>query len=464
MARCHALVFRKLYAALANSLVAINLSFASVCSYGYLDAISSRILVGRILPTLRPSRTQTRRPRKSNCLPACPSGGYASCGLDSNRLSLIRRLVLTASNDSEDRRKRGEHMTKLRILSGAGALIGVLSIFNAWAQGGQTGSAPMARSIGGDSARMQAESDQRKKSTPAAVVAASEPVVTIHGLCQDQSIQADTAANSCTTIVTREAFEKLLDSMNVTGKTLTPETRRNLAETYAQYLALERPATKAGLETTQRFADIMRWWRLRTLADLYRGSLQEQFKSPSRDEVHAYYVEHLSSYQRIKASRILIPRTMGDTNEAQRSDKKALEIANIARERAAKGKDPELLQKDAYSALGIASPPITDLGAHPRSSFPTEETDELFSLEPGQVSKVEAEGASYVIYKIASKETLSEDSVIDEISRQIAQNKYDETIRSARESAKPEFNQTYFGPPGPASPAVHSSPLGSPHP
>jgi hypothetical protein len=310
---------------------------------------------------------------------------------------------------------------------------------------------------------MQAESNQGKKPM-AAAVAASEPVVTIHGICHDQSIQPDTAANSCTTIVTREAFEKLLDSMNVTGKTLTPETRRNLAETYAQYLALERPATKAGLETTQRFADIMRWWRLRTLADLYRGSLQEQFKNPSRDEVHAYYVEHLSSYQRIKASRVLIPRSMGNTVEAEGSDKKAREMADSARERVAKGDDPELVQRDAYSALGIASPPITDLGTHPRSSFPTEETDELFSLESGQVSKVETEGASFVIYKIASKETLSEDSVRDEISRQITQNKYDEAIRLAKESAKPEFNQTYFGPPSPASPAAHSSPLGSPHP
>jgi len=115
------------------------------------------------------------------------------------------------------------------------------------------------------------------------VIAAAEPVLTIHGLCQDQSIQPATAANSCTTVVTREAFERLLDSMNITGKPLTPETRRNLAEVYAQYLVLERPATKAGLESTPRFSEIMRWWRLRTLAGLYRGNLQEQFKSPSPD-------------------------------------------------------------------------------------------------------------------------------------------------------------------------------------
>jgi parvulin-like peptidyl-prolyl isomerase len=109
-----------------------------------------------------------------------------------------------------------------------------------------------------------------------------------------------------------------------------------------------------------------------------------------------------------------------------------------------------------------AAPP-TDLGTHPRSSFPTEETDELFALEPGQVSKVETEGASYVIYKIASNETLPEDSVREEISAQIAQNKYDESIRSAREAAKPELSPAYFGPPAAPTPA-HANTLSSPHP
>jgi len=356
-------------------------------------------------------------------------------------------------------------MTKLTISLAAGVLIGVLSICYVWAQGGQTGSHPSdQRSSEGDAARVQAELDQRKKPTAATVVAASEPVFTIHGLCQDQSNQLQAPSNSCTTVVTRESFEKLLDSMNVMGKTVTPETRRNLAETYAQYLALERPATKAGLESSPRFGEIMRWWRLRTLADLYLGNLQEQFKSPSPSEVHAYYVQHLSSYQRMRALRILIPRTIGDSDEARRSDKRAIEIAAIARERAAKGEDLELVQKDAYSALGLASPPITDLGNHPKSSFPTEETDELFSLETGQVSKVETEGASYIIYKVASKELLSEDLVKEEISRQIAQNKYDEAIRSAQESAKPEFNQAYFGPLGTTSTGARPSPVGSPHP
>jgi parvulin-like peptidyl-prolyl isomerase len=263
--------------------------------------------------------------------------------------------------------------------------------------------------------------------------------------------------------VTRAEFEKLMNSMNVVGKPLSAQTRRNLAETYAQYLAYEQPATNAGIETTQRFADIMRWWRLKTLADLYIGSLQEQFKNPSAQEIHTYYVAHLSTYQRIKASRILVPRSIGDTDEAKRSDKKALEIADSARERAAKGEDVALVQKDAYSALGLSSPPLTDLGTNPQSKFPQEERDELFSLEPGQVSKVETEGASYVIYKIVSNETVPEESVKDEISSKIAQEKYDDAVRSLMKSANSELNNSYFGPPGTQTPP-HSDPLFNSHP
>jgi hypothetical protein len=342
-------------------------------------------------------------------------------------------------------------MTKSGTLAVAVALTCVLLMLYAWGQSGEAGTA-----------RVQSASDLKKEPKPATAVAASDPVLTIQGLCEDHPVQPPAAAEPCTAVVTREAFERLLDSMNITGRTITPEIRRNLAETYAQYLGLERLATKAGLEKTPQFAEIMRWWRLRTLADLYRGNLQEQFRSPSHDEVHAYYVEHLASYQRIKASRILIPRTMGTTEEAQRADKEALETANLARERAAKGEDPDLIQKDAYTALGLSSPPITNLGTLARSSFPTEETDELYSLESGQVSKVETEGASYVIYRITSKETLSEDALKDEISRQIAQDKFNQAIQSAKESAKPEFNRSYFGSSDAAS--AYANPWKSPHP
>jgi hypothetical protein len=275
-------------------------------------------------------------------------------------------------------------------------------------------------------------------------VAPSEAVITIHGLCEPGK-QPGTDEKSCTTVVTREAFEKLVNSMNVTNKALSQETLRNLAETYADYLALERPAVEAKLEDTPQFAEVMRWWRLRTLADMYRGRLQTQFARPTEEEVHAYYTERRSFYERVRVERILVPRGQPKSDEGKATDEKALEIAQTARERMAKGEEPRLVQKDIYTQLKYDAPPLTDLGSLGRSSFPIDEVDEIFSLEPGQVSKVEKE-ASYVIYKIKAKETLSEESQKEEISREIAQQKFSDAMHAINESAKPEFSDAYLGP------------------
>jgi hypothetical protein len=304
-------------------------------------------------------------------------------------------------------------------------------------------------------------SDSKENGAGKPVVSGSEAVITIHGPCNDRSIQPDTAAGICDTVITRDAFERLLNSMNVLEKAIAPATRRNLAEVYAEYLAFEGPATDAGLEETSRFQEIMRWWRLRTLAGLYRGSLQDQFKNASPEEIHAYYVAHLASYQRLTTARIMVPRSARMTDEAKRQDQTALEALQAARERVASGEDPDAVQRDAYSALGLSAPPTTKLGTTPRTNFPTEETDELFSLKPGEVSKVETEGSSYVIYKILSSETLPEEKVKEELSRAIAQTKYDDAIRAIEGSAKPELNEAYFGPP--ATTHTQSS-TANPHP
>ena len=77
---------------------------------------------------------------------------------------------------------------------------------------------------------------------------------------------------------------------------------------------------------------------------------------------------------------------------------------------------------------------------------------------------METEGASFVIYKIASRETISEDMAKDEISRQIAHNKFSDAMQSVDESAKPDFNQAYFGSPLDNPSAEHADPFASPHP
>jgi len=206
----------------------------------------------------------------------------------------------------------------------------------------------------------------------------------------------------------------------------------------------------------------MHWWRLRTLADIYRGGLQAQFAHPSAEEVHAYYTERLPSYERIRVDRVLVPRDPPPSEEKTVHDS-ALEMALAARERIVKGENPAAVQKDIFTQMKLDATPVTDLGSLGRSNFPKDEVDEVFSLEPGQVSKVEQE-ASYVIYKIKAKETLSEESQTEEISREIAQRKFSDAIQAVTESAKPQFNDAYLGPHVAPTGHAHANAMTSPHP
>lgn len=292
-------------------------------------------------------------------------------------------------------------------------------------------------------------------------VALTGAVITIKGLCEAAK-PSDPQEKPCTTVVTQEAFETLVNSMNVTNKRLSQETRRNLAETYADYLMMERPAVQAGLENTPQFAEIMRWWRLRTLAEMYRGGLRAQFAHPPAQEVHAYYTEKLPSFERVRLERVVVPRSSANADEKSEADQKAFAMAQAARERLAKGEAPALVQKDIYAQLKMEATSVPDLGRLARSNFPQDEVDEVFSLAPSQVSKVEKE-ASYVIYKINAKETLSEESQKEEIAREIAEQKFSDAMRAVSASVKLEFNDAYLGPP--VVPGHSNSPgMTNPHP
>jgi hypothetical protein len=291
-----------------------------------------------------------------------------------------------------------------------------------------------------------------------------DAVITLHGVCGSSGGANQEKDASCKTVVSRREFEFLANSINLGGKPITMGARQNLAKTYAEYLVYERPAKQAGLENTDRYAEIMRWLRLRMLTDLLREQIAEQYRSPSDAEVARYYQENIAEFERVHVARIMVPRSVplpGDEKletDKQEQDKKLLSKARKARERAIKGDDPEQIQKDLYSALGLGAVPPTDLGKQARKDFIAEESEELFSLKPGDVSKIEAEPASYVIYKVIGRETQPEGEVKERISREIARRNIDKANQAITQSVQPEYNEKYFGPPVPEVPASGMTP------
>jgi hypothetical protein len=303
-------------------------------------------------------------------------------------------------------------------------------------------------------AERQASSIPPKPERPAdsaSAVGETQAVITIRGLCAQDANNSSKPGDSCSKQITRKDFERLMHALNPGGQSVSPNGRQNLAQAYVEALAFEDAAGKAGTEDTEEFREVMFWVRLRTIADLYRRNLQEKYRTPEPEEIDSYYQQHLASFERVHLLRILVPREnfSGDKNEF---DKKALAAAQAARTRAVNGEALEQIQKDVYAGLGLDHPPSTDLGTYQRADFIEKEAADVFSLQPGEVSPLETEIKSYVIYKVASKETLTEAQVKAEIIHEISQQKYRDALKAVMDSAHADFNEQYFGPMAPKPP------------
>jgi hypothetical protein len=295
-------------------------------------------------------------------------------------------------------------------------------------------------------AEAQASSVPPKPERPvdsASAVGEGQAVITIRGLCAESAVSSGQPGNACSKQITKKEFERLMHALNPGGQSVSPNGRQNLAQAYVEAMAFEDAARKAGTEDTEEFREVMFWVRLRTIGDLYRRNLQEKYRTPEPEEIDSYYQEHIGSFERVHLLRILVPReNSGDKNEF---DKKALAAAQAARTREVNGEAPEQIQKDVYAGLGLEQPPATDLGVYQRADFLEKEAADVFSLQPGEVSPLETEIKSYVIYKVASKETLKETQVKADIIREIAQQKYKDALKAVMDSAHADFNEQYFG-------------------
>jgi hypothetical protein len=313
----------------------------------------------------------------------------------------------------------------------------------------------------------QAKASDENRELPS--IPSTEPVITIRGLCGEvrhpeiKASKSDKSA-TCETFISKKEFEDLMNAVNLGGQTVRPDTRKSFAETCANLLLFERAAEKAGLADTENFHEILRWLTLRTMADIYYRSIQDKYHAPTQSEIDAYYKGHISSFETVKLARILIPTENFAVQDKAAFEKKAQDAATAAHERAVKGDDPDQIQKEVYANLDLPAAPPTDLGIKRRPDLLASEADELFKLSSGEISQIEKEPKSYVIYKVVSKETLSEAIVQGEISKTLSQQNTNAAIQAVRDSAQIEFNPKYFGPNDPkATPSMQGLPLGVRH-
>src|ERR1035438_5545673 len=301
---------------------------------------------------------------------------------------------------------------------------------------------------------------------PEAKVGPDDTVITLKGFCSDTTLTGD----ACKTAISRAQFEKLADALQ---PGMSPPIRRQLANRYSMGLKMSAEAEKRGLDKQPSYEEKMYFARLQILAQELSSALQADSNKVSDADVEAYYKKNEPNYEQATFSRIIVPRTKqipppaastktGTTAGAKtgtkpsvpqpptEAQKKAAEeamtkLADTIRARAAKGEDPDKLQKEAYVAAGLkGSVANTKLEKQRRSSLPPSH-QAVMDLKPGEVSEVISDANSgHYIYVLVSKETLSLESVTPEIRKLISSQRYRDGMQSFQKDV--DLNDAYFGP------------------
>ena len=283
------------------------------------------------------------------------------------------------------------------------------------------------------------------------------PVISIKGLCpaeNNPAVSSKVPSNAdCSMTVTKQQFDNLVKAFNTNNQTVTPAQRRNLGQSYVELLIFSEAAKAAGIENTPAFMEVMRVLRMKTLADLYRNQLAEQYRNPSQQEIEDYYKANQEKFEGAKLTRIFIPASDPDpqatADKKAEYQKKVSQVADDIQARAAKGEDMSKLQKEAYTALAIAAtPPTTDLGLARHGTFPPKIEQQIFSHKAGEVFRSD-EGTGHMIYRVESRQTSPLESVKTEITQQLFRQKMEAKTKELNTPVHTEYDEKYFGPPAP---------------
>ncbi|HET9838519.1 MAG TPA: peptidylprolyl isomerase [Candidatus Angelobacter sp.] len=284
-------------------------------------------------------------------------------------------------------------------------------------------------------------------------------IVSVHGLCPPGKAAAN--ADSCTTTLTRQQFETMLKVMNVTNQNYSPAALKGIAESYVHLLVLADAGEKAGLEKDPRFQEMMSIARVRTMAELYRQTLDEKFSAPAAETLESYYKDNIQKYEQLKIDRVFIP--LADPKKPQERavfEKKARRLAEELRERAGKGEDMGALQEEGYKTLGLSLPPKADQGPKRKGNYPPALEKDIFSLKPAEVTKVETDLSGFSFYKVRTREAIPLELVKPEVTRELYQKNMEAAMKAANSQVRSDFNDKYFKPhvAGPMAPTMRPAP------
>ena len=248
--------------------------------------------------------------------------------------------------------------------------------------------------------------------------------------------------------ITKGQFDMILSTMppQQQAQAQTPKGRRDLADRLVEILTLAQEARAKKLDQTEKVK-----WQLmlsgdQLLANVMYRDLGENSK-PDDAMLHAYYDEHKTEWEEVKARHILI-RFQGSKMPLADGQKELTEAEALAkitelRAKIVAGADFAAVAKESSDDKGSGANG-GDLGSFGHGQMVPEFDKEAFLLPVGQMSQPVKSPFGYHLIKVEAHSTKPFDEVKANIAKMMPEQMAKKSLADLKAKRPAVYNDQYF--------------------
>ena len=257
--------------------------------------------------------------------------------------------------------------------------------------------------------------------------------------------------------ITAGEFSQFIDSLpeQMRSQARGP-ARRQLAENLVKIKLLAQQARRDKADQEPMFKVQQAYQMDNLLAVYYLNNYLKNAKI-SDDELRKYYEDHKADYSSVRARHILIrfkgSRVPLKPNQKDLTEEEALAQAQDIKKRLAAGADFAQVAQQESDDTGSAAKG-GDLGEFHRGQMVAPFDEAAATLPIGIVSEPVKTPYGYHIIQVQSRDAKTFDEVKEDIEKKIKPTLTDKLIGELRTKSNVLLDDSYFGPPPPATPPV----------
>lgn len=257
--------------------------------------------------------------------------------------------------------------------------------------------------------------------------------------------------------ITAAQYDQLVNALPAQyQKAARGPQKRQIAEQMVQLKVLSAEAEKRGIDKEAVVKQQLAFDRENVLAGALYNELMKSIKIDDA-ALHTYYDAHKADFESVKARHILI-RFKGSAvplrpGTKELTDEEALAKAQDIRKQLQAGGDFIALAKTESDDTGSGANG-GDLGSFKHGQMVGAFETAAFALPVGQLSEPVKTQFGYHIIKVEEKQIKSFDDAKAEIADKLRPEAAKKEVDDMRKKAAVTFDDSYFGPAGPAAPAM----------